>query len=73
MPKRRMCRKCGKHRAIFWLGRLGHRRKVAADKDHDLCIACWRAALNKEYSTELREAYQSDSARDKLESLKLYS
>jgi hypothetical protein len=64
---------CGKHRAIFWLGRLGHRRKVSADKDHDLCIACWRAALNKEYSTELHESEKLDTPQEAVESAKVFS
>lgn len=44
----RACRGCGQHRALFrYRGRIQHQ------KQHDLCLRCWRSATNRLAAAQL--------------------
>jgi hypothetical protein len=49
--KKRTCRGCGEHQAIFVVN-----GKVRADADHDLCPRCFWAEINRLRSGQLPEA-----------------
>ena len=38
---RKLCRQCGKRKALFT--RYTWKRRVRRDRYHDLCFQCWRA------------------------------